>query len=159
MNQIVLNTLTGRAYGQIGDGLPVAVALVAIVMGLNLLQVVQVPLPSVDVDVRGAKLPPPVMAYIAGSVFALAASPCSTPVLATLLAYVSSQQDPAQAALLLLLYSCGYVAPLLVAASATGAAKQLLSLRQYSAWVTPASGMLLVAGGTYTLLARLLPTV
>lgn len=38
-----------------------------------------------------------------------------------------------------------------------GAMKQLLALRQYSAWVTPASGALLVAGGTYTLLSRLIP--
>ncbi len=38
-----------------------------------------------------------------------------------------------------------------------GAMKQLLSLRQYSAWVTPASGALLVAGGTYSLLSRLVP--
>lgn len=40
-----------------------------------------------------------------------------------------------------------------------GAAKQLLELRQYSAWVTPASGVLLVSGGTYALLSRLLPSV
>ena len=38
-----------------------------------------------------------------------------------------------------------------------GAMKQLLSLRQFSAWVTPASGCMLVAGGTYTLLSRLVP--
>jgi cytochrome c-type biogenesis protein len=31
----------------------------------------------------------------------------------------------------------------------------VLSLRQYSAWVTPASGVLLVTGGTYALLSRL----
>jgi cytochrome c-type biogenesis protein len=33
------SSLLGRAYGQIGSGLPTAVALVAILMGLNLLQV------------------------------------------------------------------------------------------------------------------------
>ncbi len=33
-------------------------------------------------------------AYLAGLTFALAASPCSTPILATLLAYVSTSQDP-----------------------------------------------------------------
>lgn len=38
-----------------------------------------------------------------------------------------------------------------------GAAKRLLALRAYSAWVTPASGVLLVAGGTYALLSRLPP--
>ena len=36
-----------------------------------------------------------------------------------------------------------------------GSLRQLLALRQYSAWVTPASGMLLVGGGTFTLLERL----
>lgn len=40
-----------------------------------------------------------------------------------------------------------------------GAAKRVLELRQYSAWVTPASGVLLVSGGTYALLTRLLPAV
>jgi len=35
--------------------------------------------------------------------------------------------------------------------------KQLLALRQYAAWLTPASGALLVGGGTYTLLQRVLP--
>jgi cytochrome c-type biogenesis protein len=31
----------------------------------------------------------------------------------------------------------------------------MLALRQYSAWLTPASGGLLVAGGVYTLLTRI----
>ncbi len=50
---------------------------------------------------------------------------------------------------------CRYVAPLLVAATFTGALKNILALRQYSAVVTPASGVLLLAGGTYALLSRL----
>ena len=49
-----------------------------------------------------------------------------------------------------------YVGPLLLAATAAGTLKQLLSLRQYSAWITPASGVLLLSGGTYTLLSRVL---
>jgi cytochrome c biogenesis protein CcdA len=82
-------------------------------------QVVQLQLPSFDVDVRAARLPPPVTAYLAGATFALAASPCSTPVLASLLAYASTSSNPAAGGVLLLVYSCGYVAPLLVAATAT----------------------------------------
>jgi hypothetical protein len=35
----VVSSSLGRAYGQIGSGLPSVVALVAIVMGLNLLEV------------------------------------------------------------------------------------------------------------------------
>ena len=43
---------------QIGSGLPIAVSLVAIVMGLNLLEVVPLQLPSLDVDTRQVSAPP-----------------------------------------------------------------------------------------------------
>ena len=46
-------------------------------------------------------------AYLAGLTFALAASPCSTPVLATLLAYVGASADPVPGGLLLLTYTSG----------------------------------------------------
>jgi cytochrome c-type biogenesis protein len=52
-------------------------------------------------------------------------------------------------------YRSGYVTPLLVAASATDALTRVMALRQYSSWVTPASGALLVAGGCYSLLTRI----
>lgn len=58
-------------------------------------------------------------------------------------------------------YTAAAVAATAVVAAAAalqGAAKRLLELRQYSAWVTPASGVLLVSGGTYALLSRLLPS-
>jgi cytochrome c biogenesis protein CcdA len=48
-------------------------------------------------------------AYLAGLTFALAASPCSTPVLATLLAYVATSQDPLTGGALLLAYTSGCV--------------------------------------------------
>jgi cytochrome c-type biogenesis protein len=91
---------------QVGPGLPIAVSLLAIALGLNLLGVVTIPLPSLfaDVDVRGNALPSALKAYAAGLTFALAASPCSTPVLATLLGYVASTGDPARGASLLLAY-------------------------------------------------------
>jgi len=152
-------SLVGRAYGQIGDGLPIAVSMVAVLMGLNLLEVMPLALPSflVDFDSRTLSVPKPVQAYLAGLAFALAASPCSTPVLATLLAYVAANQDPVTGMALLLSYTSGYVAPLLVAATFTGSLKRVLALRQYSAWITPSSGALLVTGGVYTFLSRVFP--
>ena len=101
--------LLGKAYGQVGgDGLPILVSLVAIAAGLNLLEVVSLPLPSffTDVDVRQAGgLSSAAKAYLAGLTFALAASPCSTPVLASLLGYVASTGDPLRGGTLLLAYT------------------------------------------------------
>jgi len=53
----------GKAYGQsLGDGLPIAVSVLAVLMGLNLLEVVLVEFPSfgANFDSRKLSLPPPV---------------------------------------------------------------------------------------------------
>ncbi|KAL6905657.1 hypothetical protein ACP4OV_003258 [Aristida adscensionis] len=157
----VAASFAGKAYGQVGQGLPVAASGLAVIMGMNLLEVVELQLPSFfsDFDPRAAaaNLPSSVQAYLAGLTFALAASPCSTPVLATLLGYVATSRDPIIGGSLLLTYTTGYVAPLLIAASFAGALQSLLSFRRYSAWINPISGAFLLCGGVYTLLDRLFP--
>ncbi|KAL0362724.1 UNVERIFIED_CONTAM: Cytochrome c-type biogenesis ccda-like chloroplastic protein 1 [Sesamum calycinum] len=154
-------SFAGKAYGQIGQGLPIAASSLAVVMGLNLLQVIELQLPSFfdnfDPRAAAANFPSSVQAYLAGLTFALAASPCSTPVLATLLGYVASTRDPVIGGSLLLTYTTGYVAPFLLAASFAGALQSLLSFRKFSAWINPMSGALLLGGGVYTLLDRFFP--
>uniref|UniRef100_A0A0E0MJG0 Cytochrome C biogenesis protein transmembrane domain-containing protein n=1 Tax=Oryza punctata TaxID=4537 RepID=A0A0E0MJG0_ORYPU len=99
----VAASFAGKAYGQVGQGLPVAASGLAVIMGLNLLE------------------------------------------------------DPIVGGSLLLTYTTGYVAPLLIAASFAGALQSLLSFRRYSAWINPISGAFLLGGGVYTLLDRLFP--
>ncbi|GAV85358.1 DsbD domain-containing protein [Cephalotus follicularis] len=154
-------SFAGKAYGQIGQGLPIAASGLAIVMGLNLLEIIELQLPSFfdnfDPRAAAANFPSSVQAYLAGLTFALAASPCSTPVLATLLGYVAASKDPVIGGSLLLTYTTGYIAPLLLAASFAGALQSLLSFRKFSAWINPVSGALLLGGGVYTMLDRLFP--
>ncbi|KAJ8567897.1 hypothetical protein K7X08_020619 [Anisodus acutangulus] len=157
----VAAAFAGKAYGQIGQGLPVAASFLAIVMGLNLLEVIELQLPSFfdnfDPRSAAASFPSSVQAYLAGLTFALAASPCSTPVLATLLGYVATSRDPFIGGSLLLTYTTGYVTPLLLAASFAGALQSILSFRKFSAWINPISGALLLGGGVYTFLDKLFP--
>lgn len=154
-------SLAGKAYGQVGQGLPLVASGLAVIMGLNLLEIIELQLASFfdnfDPRAAAANLPSSVQAYLAGLTFALAASPCSTPVLATLLGYVATSRDPIIGGSLLLTYTTGYVAPLLVAASFAGALQSLLSFRKFSAWINPMSGALLLGGGVYTLLDKLFP--
>ncbi|CAK7327543.1 unnamed protein product [Dovyalis caffra] len=154
-------SFAGKAYGQIGQGLPLVASGLAVIMGLNLLEIIELQLPSFfnnfDPRAAAANFPSSVQAYLAGLTFALAASPCSTPVLATLLGYVAASKDPIVGGSLLLTYTTGYVAPLLLAASFAGALQSLLSFRKFSAWINPMSGALLLGGGVYTFLDRLFP--
>jgi len=154
--------------------LPLAGSATAVLMGLSLLGAVRLPaLPGLDVDgdalaarLAGSggagaprrTLPAPLRAYVAGAAFALAASPCATPVLATLLAYAASGGgSPGAGGALLAVYAVGYTSPLLAAAAGAGALTRVVALRERSGWVPPAAGAALVAGGVYGLLSRLVP--
>lgn len=150
--------IAGRIYGQIGIGLPIIVSIIAILMGLNLLDALPLQLPSfTGLDWISKDLPEGVRSYLLGLTFGLVASPCSTPVLATLLAWVSTTQDPILGSALLLAYTLGYVTPLILAGTFTASIKKLLELRRWSGWITPTSGALLVGFGVFTLLTRFLP--
>ncbi|MBE7380746.1 MAG: cytochrome c biogenesis protein CcdA [Leptolyngbya sp. SIO1E4] len=148
----------GRVYGQIGVGLPIIVSVLAILMGLNLLEALPLPLPNTGQwAFLNQGLPLVLKSYLLGLTFGLVASPCSTPVLATLLAWISTTGDPLLGAALLLAYTVGYVFPLVLAGSFTATIKQLLALRRWSGWITPASGILLVGFGVFSLLIRFMP--
>jgi cytochrome c-type biogenesis protein len=148
----------GSVYGKVGAGLPIVVSAIAILMGLNLLEALPLQLPNWGgMDWISKDLPESVRSYLIGLTFGLVASPCSTPVLITLLAWVTETKDPVLGGVLLLSYTVGYVAPLVLAGTFTASIKKLLELRRWSNWITPASGALLVGFGVFSLLFRFFP--
>lgn len=154
----IVASFVGQVYGQIGLGLPIIVSVIAILMGLNLLEALPLQLPSFDtIEWIPKQIPHSLKSYLLGLTFGLVASPCSTPVLATLLAWVSTTEDIVLGGVLLLAYAVGYVAPLVLAGTFTATLKKLLELRKWSSWITPTSGVLLVGFGVFSLLFRLLP--
>ena len=152
----ILAASLGRVYGQVGLGLPIIVSLIAIIMGLNLLEALPLQLPSFGgMEWISKDLPQGVRSYLIGLTFGVVASPCSTPVLASLLAWVATTKDLILGGVLLLSYTAGYVAPLILAGTFTASIKKLLELRRWSGWITPLSGALLVGFGVFTLLSRI----
>ncbi|MGK7953298.1 MAG: cytochrome c biogenesis protein CcdA [Xenococcaceae cyanobacterium] len=152
----IIATAIGKVYGQIGIGLPIIVSLIAIAMGLNLLELLPLPFPSLGAtDWIGEDLPRSIRSYLLGLTFGLVASPCSTPVLATLLAWVSTTGDLLIGAGLLIAYAAGYVAPLILAGTFTASIKKLLELRRWSGWINPISGSFLLIFGILSLLLRI----
>ena len=156
----ILAASVGKVYGQIGTGLPILVSLVAILMGLNLLEILPLQLPNLGgTDWIKEDFPKAVRSYLLGLTFGLVASPCSTPVLASLLAWIASQENILLGGVLLISYTVGYVAPLILAGTFTASIKKILELRRWSSWISPASGAILVAFGIFSLLSRLPLTI
>lgn len=145
----------GKIYGQIGVGLPLFVSAIAIIMGLNLLQIIPLNLPSIGgIEWIKDDFPPSWRSFLLGLTFGLVASPCSTPVLATLLTWVANNQDLLLGAIFLLTYTLGYVLPLILAGIFTANIKQFLALRQWTNWINPVSGFLLLSFGIISLISR-----
>ena len=152
----IIAGLVGKVYGQVGIGLPIIVSIIAIIMGLNLLEALPIQFPSLnETNWISPDLPSGVRSYSIGLTFGLVASPCSTPVLASLLGWIANTQDLILGAALLLAYTAGYVVTLIVAGTFTATIKKLLELRRWSGWINPVSGTLLVGFGVFSLLSRI----
>jgi len=150
------SALLGRLYGRTPAALNVAVAVLALLMGLNLLGLLPLRLPAgPDPDRWRQRVPAALGPIAAGLAFGLAASPCTTPVLAVLLAWIGRSGSAALGMLLLACFGAGQVLPLLLAGSLAAALPVLLALRPLSRWIPSLSGALLVALGGLSLVAQL----
>ncbi len=145
----------GRIYGQVPNALPTIVAVLAVVMGLNLLGLLRLSLPAgPDPQRWSQQVPTPLAPIAAGLAFGLAASPCTTPVLAVLLGWITTSGSPLIGMVLLTSFGFGQVLPLLLAGSAAASVPGLLALRPIGRWVPPISGMVLIGTGALTLLSQ-----
>jgi cytochrome c-type biogenesis protein len=148
--------LLGRLYGNLPSQIPLVVAVVAVVMGLNLLGLLRLPLPSGPDPERWRRLvPAPLAPLAAGLAFGLASTPCTTPVLAVLLTWMAQNGRPLAGMLLLTAFGAGQVVPLLLAGTAAASLPTLLGLRRIGQWIPPISGVVLLTTGGLTLLAQL----
>mmetsp|Transcript_2642 Transcript_2642/g.5076 ORF Transcript_2642/g.5076 Transcript_2642/m.5076 type:complete len:293 (-) Transcript_2642:146-1024(-) len=149
----VAASLFGVLYGSqsgslgLGSAATFVTAAVAIVMGLNLLELLPLSLPSLRLDVDSIPVPRIVQAFLFGASSALISSPCSSPILVSILTFVAALGDPLLGGLLLLFYTAGHTAPVLIAGIFMS---RVSDYQERFLWVAPASGCLLLAYGTYS---------
>lgn len=129
------------------------VAGVCVLIGLHMLGVLRVPLPSWFVGLReriGLKGVPGALAL--GLVSGLVASQCATPVLAAILTYVMAKESAlVYGAALLFIYALGRGVPVVLAGTFTGALKQFQSVGRWSGSLEKASGLIIIGVGLYLL--------
>jgi cytochrome c-type biogenesis protein len=122
--------LAGRIYGDVSGVWNWVVAVVCVVMGLHLAELVAVPIPSL-----GGWLQPRTQgllgALILGLLFGVVSAPCAAPILVVLLTYLAgSGASVPYGGLLLLAYALGHSVLILVAGTSMGAARQLIENRK-----------------------------
>ena len=150
-----ISGLLGKIYGQLPYFYTSFVALIAISMGLNLLGILKFQLPNgPDLRFLEDKLPSIITPFAIGGAFGFASSPCITPVLASLLAWVSQAKSPIISIIFLFFFGLGQVTPLILAGATTENLKQFLELRKYSQIIPTLSGIFLVSIGILNLISN-----
>ena len=149
-----LSGFLGKIYGQLPGLFSIFISFLAIFMGLNLLGIVKFSLPSgPDPEIWTNQFPPSLAPISAGFAFGLASSPCTTPVLAVLLAWVAKQGNPLSGVIFLGSFAIGQIVPLFVAGTFAASIPKLLSFKPIGMWIPPISGVILLTIGLISLIS------
>lgn len=153
---MLLGVAASLIGGLIGGGTRVwyyLVAAVCLLIGLQMLGVVQLSLPTSFGGLREkVKAKGLYGAFLLGLVSGLVASQCATPVLAAILTYVMAQRSGLlYGAVLLFIYSLGRGAPIILAGTFAGILKNLRAMGRFSEIYEKASGVVVILIGVYFL--------
>jgi cytochrome c-type biogenesis protein len=195
---LIAASVGGAVYGNSGNTsivLPILSNAICCLMGFQLLELIELPLPSLQpptsrggakkngdeglilidgsgkiissqTSSKGSENGSLFRTFLLGGTSALVASPCATPVLTSILAFVASSPSPLLGGFLLLFYTLGYSTPLLVTAATGGQA--LVRLKEIGGkdeasisariapWVSPFTAGVLLWYGTSGLLTTII---
>lgn len=138
--------LCGRVFMALGGQYWVLfMASLIMIFGLNLLGAVEIPVPNFVKQMpksNGASLF--VYPFILGFLFALASTPCSTPILASIMSFATLSKDILLSAVLLLAFSLGQGIIIILAGVFTSLIKNIRGVNKYSGYFMKLCGILLV---------------
>ena len=145
----IISGLAGRMFMGLGSWPAYLIAAVPIVFGLHLLGGIRVPLPR---EKRLSQRVGGVAGVLAaGALIGLVITPCSTPMLAGLLAYVATTGNPVWGGTLLFVYGIGVGVPIILLGTAAASLMTRLAATQARVWAERFSGLILIGVGLYML--------
>ena len=142
----VIAALTGQVFGA-GNRSYFVLILTSLILifGLNLVGLIDINFPVlVKKFPKSEKHNAITYPFILGLVFAFATTPCSTPILAGIMATASLSANITYAALMLFMFSIGQGMIILVAGLFTSVLKNLSSFARYADILTKLSGVILI---------------
>ncbi len=151
----IIAAVAGKAFGyHAGDIWVLLMASLIFIMGLNLLNVIEIPMPVLLKKFPTGKTNSLVIyPFTAGAAFAFATTPCSTPMLAGILAYASLKANLSFGFLLLFLYSLGQGIVIIAAGIFTSIFRKILFFRKYSGILVKIGGIVLILASMYMYLS------
>lgn len=126
----IIATSAGKLLGTSSTGWYIALGVLMVLMALQTWEIFNF-IPSINLISKNKKRGV-AGAFLAGVLGGIFSSPCSTPVLITLLAIVAGEGNLFWGTLLMLLYSIGHSTLVMVAGTSVGFVKRINSVAQYN---------------------------
>ena len=147
----IICAVSGRVFMALGGNYWIIImASLILIFGLNLLGVVEIPIPNfVKKMPKSKKGSLFIYPFIIGVFFALAATPCSTPILAAIMSFASLTKNIFYSACMLLAFSLGQGLVIILAGVFASVLKNLRGLGQYSGILMKICGALLISVSAY----------
>jgi cytochrome c biogenesis protein CcdA len=143
-------SLVGGLFGMISRTWYFIIGGVAIAIGLHLIGIYSLNIPTpVNFQPRRRGI---IGAFLLGALFGIVSSPCATPVLALILAFVASKGEVIYGTSLLFVYALGHCALIFLAGTATGFVENFVKSKGISnvtAWGKRIGGSIVVFAGIY----------
>ncbi len=145
----IICALTGKIF--LGNPyFALIVASIILIMGLKILGVIEFELPVMIKEIPQNKVNNDFLyPLILGTVFALIGTPCSTPILASIMAFASISAKVSQAVIMLFLFSIGQGLILIIAGFLTSKMKSSSNFYKFSEIIMKISGVLLILVALY----------
>ena len=144
----IICALSGKVFATLGGAYWVLfLASLILIFGLNLLGLIELNLsPLVKKFPKGNSTSLFIYPFIVGALFAFAASPCSTPILAGIMSFATLTNNIILAGLMLLCFSIGQGVVVVLAGVFTSFLKGLRNFSSISEILMKVSGVLLIIG-------------
>lgn len=147
----IICAITGRAFT--GFASPIVILLFAsiiIIMGLNLVGIIELNFPTIikkmPQNKNGSLF---IFPFLVGTFFALAASPCSSPILASIMAVAAISTNILFSIALLFCFALGQCIIVIFFALFTSTIKNMGKLAKYTSILMKISGIILILTGLY----------
>lgn len=144
----IICALTGNVFASFGGSYWILfLASLILIFGLNLLDLIELNLsPIVKKIPKGSSTSLFIYPFIVGALFAFAASPCSTPILAGIMSFATLTNNIILAGLMLLCFSIGQGVVVILAGVFTSFLKGIRNFSSVSEILMKISGVLLIIG-------------
>lgn len=151
----VIAATTGTLLGDVGNFWKYIVVAVCFLMGIHLLEIVKIPIPSIRM--KNVKFSGMIGAFFMGLLFGIVSTPCAVPILAVILVLIASKGNMVYGLGLLFFYALGHCVLVIIAGTSIGAAKGLLESKHFqkaNVILRKVAAVLIIAVGVYFLLTK-----